>query len=196
VLVPGLGALVLIAAALAANFLLGRRDTGGPVVRASLNLPPDVTLLTLGDQGGAPAIAHDGSNLVFAGIMEGKQMLFLRSMEGATVKALPGTEGGKFPFWSPDGKSIGFFSDQQLKRLDIAGGPPRAWRQQQMREEGRGPEIPFFSLLIFMRRSIAFQLRVATPPQSQRWIDPSTARTAGLTSSQTENIFSIWRRTT
>jgi len=45
-------------------------------------------------------------------------------MENGTVKALPGTEGSKFPFWSPDGKSIGFFADQQLKRLDIAGGPP------------------------------------------------------------------------
>jgi len=124
VLVSALGALVLIAAGLAANFLLSRRDTAGPVVHASLNLPPDVTLLTLGDQGGAPAISHDGSNLVFVGVMEGKQMLFLRSMENGTVKALPGTEGGKFPFWSPDGKSIGFFADQQLKRLDIAGGPP------------------------------------------------------------------------
>src|SRR5437016_5950558 len=68
VLVSALGALVLIAAGLAANFLLSRRDTAGPVVHASLNLPPDVTLLTLGDQGGAPAISHDGSNLVFAGV--------------------------------------------------------------------------------------------------------------------------------
>src|SRR5467141_4708001 len=66
-----LGAVVLTAAGLAANFLLPRRDTPGPVVRASLNFPPEVTLLTLGDQGGAPAVSHDGSNLVFAGVMEG-----------------------------------------------------------------------------------------------------------------------------
>jgi Tol biopolymer transport system component len=81
-------------------------------------------LLTLGDQAGAPAISADGGNLVFAGIAEGKQMLFLRPMDSATAKPLPGTEGAKFPFWSPDGRSIGFFADQQLKRLDIAGGPP------------------------------------------------------------------------
>jgi eukaryotic-like serine/threonine-protein kinase len=122
-LAVALGALVLAAASLIANFLAARRETAGPVVRATLTLPSDVTLLTLGDQAGAPAIARDGSNMVFAGMSDGKQMLFLRSMDEATTRALPGTEGGKFPFWSSDGKSIGFFAEQQLKRLDIAGGP-------------------------------------------------------------------------
>jgi len=122
-LAVALGALVLAAASLIANFLVARRETAGPVVRATLTLPSDVALLTLGDQAGAPAIARDGSNMVFAGMSDGKQMLFLRSMDKATTKALPGTEGGKFPFWSSDGKSIGFFAEQQLKRLEIAGGP-------------------------------------------------------------------------
>jgi Tol biopolymer transport system component len=122
-LAVALGALVLAAASLIANFLAARRETAGPVVRATLTLPSDVVLLTLGDQAGAPAIARDGSNMVFAGMSDGKQMLFLRSIDKATTKALPGTEGGKFPFWSSDGKSIGFFAEQQLKRLDIAGGP-------------------------------------------------------------------------
>jgi len=117
------GAVVLAAVGLATNFLMARRDTPGPVVRATL-APPNVTLLTLGDQAGAPAISRDGSNLVFAGIAEGKQMLFVRPLDSATAKPLPGTEGGKFPFWSSDGKSIGFFADQQLKRVDLAGGPP------------------------------------------------------------------------
>jgi eukaryotic-like serine/threonine-protein kinase len=93
-------------------------------VRSVIVLPPNVTLLTLGDQAGAPAISRDGSNLVFAGIAEGKQLLSLRPLDSAIAKPQPGTEGGKFPFWSPDGKSIGFFADQQLKRLALAGGPP------------------------------------------------------------------------
>jgi eukaryotic-like serine/threonine-protein kinase len=32
---------------------------------------------------------------------------------------LTGTEGAAFPFWSPGGRSIGFFADQKLKRLDV-----------------------------------------------------------------------------
>src|SRR5262249_11269606 len=38
---------------------------------------------------------------------------------------LAGTEGAAYPFWSPDSKSIGFFADRRLKRLDIGGGQPR-----------------------------------------------------------------------
>ena len=33
------------------------------------------------------------------------------------------TEGASFPFWSPDGQSIGFFADGKLKKLSLAGGP-------------------------------------------------------------------------
>ncbi len=123
-LLLALGAMVLVVLTLVANYLKSDRGTSVPVVRATLTLPPNITLLTLGDQAGAPAISRDGSNLVFAGITEGKQMLFVRPLDSATAKPLPGTEGGKFPFWSSDGKSIGFFADQQLKRLDLAGGPP------------------------------------------------------------------------
>jgi Tol biopolymer transport system component len=95
-----------------------------PVVRAVLPVPSGVTMLTLGDEGGGPEVSPDGRNLVFNGVAEGKKMLFVRPLDGATARALPGTEGGKFPFWAPDGKSVGFFADKQLKRVDIAGGPP------------------------------------------------------------------------
>ena len=37
-------------------------------------------------------------------------------------RPLPGTESGSSPFWSPDGRSIGFFADVSLKRVDIDGG--------------------------------------------------------------------------
>ena len=119
-----LGAATLVAVGLTAILLASRRETPAPVVRTTLTLPADITLVTLGDQSGAPAISPEGSNLVFAGISDGKQMLFLRSMASGAVKPLAGTEGGKFPFWSSDGKSIGFFADEQLKRLELAGGPP------------------------------------------------------------------------
>jgi serine/threonine protein kinase/Tol biopolymer transport system component len=124
VLAAGGLALLVAAALVIAYFFSHRATSAAAVVRSVIVLPSNITLLTLGDEAGSPAISRDGSNLVFTGISEGKRMLFLRPLNGAEVRPLPGSEGGKFPFWSPDGKSIGFFADQQLKRLDIAGGPP------------------------------------------------------------------------
>jgi Tol biopolymer transport system component len=41
------------------------------------------------------------------------------------VQPLPGTDGGSAPFWSPDNRSIGFFADGKLKRLDLGSGSPQ-----------------------------------------------------------------------
>ena len=45
--------------------------------------------------------------------------LWLRPLASTSGRLLTGTEGASFPFWSPDGRSIGFFADQKLKRLDV-----------------------------------------------------------------------------
>ena len=45
--------------------------------------------------------------------------LWLRPLASTSGRLLTGTEGAGFPFWSPDGRSIGFFADQKLKRLDV-----------------------------------------------------------------------------
>jgi hypothetical protein len=39
---------------------------------------------------------------------------------------MPGTEGAQYPFWAPDSRSIGFFAEGKLRRIDIAGGLPQA----------------------------------------------------------------------
>jgi len=36
---------------------------------------------------------------------------------------LDGTSGASYPFWSPDSKTIGFFADGKLRKVDAAGGP-------------------------------------------------------------------------
>jgi eukaryotic-like serine/threonine-protein kinase len=50
--------------------------------------------------------------------------LWLRPFDSLSARSLPGTEGGRFPFWSPDSKSIAFFAGGKLKRVDITGGAP------------------------------------------------------------------------
>ena len=71
------------------------------------------------------AISPDGQRLVFAASTEGKTQLWIRVMESVAALPVPGTEGAAYPFWSPDSRSLGFFADTKLKRIDIAGGPAR-----------------------------------------------------------------------
>ena len=47
--------------------------------------------------------------------------MILRKLNSTEQRSLPGTEGAIFPFWSPDGRSIAFFADRKLKRIDLVG---------------------------------------------------------------------------
>src|SRR5213075_816006 len=52
----------------------------------------------------------------------GKPMLWLRRMADSSLQLIAGTEFAGLPFWSPDAKWIGFFSEKQLKKIPAAGG--------------------------------------------------------------------------
>jgi Tol biopolymer transport system component len=73
---------------------------------------------------GGSAISRDGSTIVFAGTRDGKHQLWMRQLNSGEAKPLAGTEDAILPFWSPDGKSIGFQSAGKIRRIDLAGGSP------------------------------------------------------------------------
>jgi Tol biopolymer transport system component len=43
-------------------------------------------------------------------------------MDSMTIQSLPGTNGATYPFWSPDGRFVGFFADKKLKKTEVATG--------------------------------------------------------------------------
>jgi Tol biopolymer transport system component len=71
------------------------------------------------------AISPDGQRIAFVASADGKAGVWIRPLESVTAQPVPGTDGAAYPFWSPDSRSIGFFADGKLKRIDIAGGPAR-----------------------------------------------------------------------
>ena len=80
----------------------------------------------LQDLSGPPALSPDGMWLVYAADDDsGRRSLWLRSMEHRMTRQLPGTSDALSPFWSPDGRYIGF-SDQisDLKKIAVSGGEP------------------------------------------------------------------------
>ena len=91
-----------------------------PVMRLPIDPPSGYRLFTED----IPAISPDGSAVVFpAADTTGTGSLWLRRLDSLTPQEIPGTRNAGDPFWSPDGRSIGFFADGKLKRLSIGGGP-------------------------------------------------------------------------
>ena len=78
--------------------------------------PPDKSSFESG-----MALSPDGRRLVFVVRTAGKSQIWLRALNAIEARPLPGTENGWQPFWSPDGRNIGFFADGKLRKLDVAG---------------------------------------------------------------------------
>ncbi len=91
----------------------GTADPGGSSeMRLEASTPPtdDPTMI---------AISPDGQRLAFAARVKGVTQVWIRPLNAVVARALGGTEDAVYPFWSPDGQSIGFFADQKLKRVDL-----------------------------------------------------------------------------
>ena len=102
-------------------FLLKRSERPvAPVLRSEILLPENVelpecdcSLLTL---------SPDGKMIAYVGTEQRRLRLYLRRLDRFQTTVLEGTEGCETPFFSPDGKWIGFFADKKLKKLLIASG--------------------------------------------------------------------------
>jgi Tol biopolymer transport system component len=96
------------------------------LVRFSIS-PPEKTafIFTASAIMGPPALSPDGRRLAFnATSADGKIQTWIRSLDTLTAQPLEGTEGSVFPFWSADGRFLGFFAGGKLKKIDASGGPP------------------------------------------------------------------------
>ncbi len=86
------------------------------VFRTNILLPEKIRLNNA-------VISPDGTRVVFSGIdAAGKVQLWLRPLDAYAATPIAGTEGGILPFWSPDGRFIGFFADKKLKKVEASGG--------------------------------------------------------------------------
>ena len=111
------------------GFLLWNPDSESersqPVTRFSIALPDNETTSWVPFL----ALSPDGTQLVYSAVQNDTRRLYRRATDQLEAKPIPGTDGGLDPFFSPDGKWVGFFTDPrdtkgELKKVSLLGGDP------------------------------------------------------------------------
>jgi eukaryotic-like serine/threonine-protein kinase len=110
---------VLLLLTTAALVYVVRRPAATPVVAFTVAGPAESVMQAF-------ALSPDGRSLAFV-LSRGAAppAVFVRRLDSVETLLLAGTEGASNPFWSPDGRSVGFFADRTLKTIPATGGPVR-----------------------------------------------------------------------
>jgi len=95
----------------------------GDVVRSSVALPSGASVTTPRNI----ALSPDGRVIVFIGQDSAGSRLFMRPIDSFDATVIAGTNGAQAPFFSPDGRWIGFFQsgENKLKKVALSGGAPQ-----------------------------------------------------------------------
>jgi eukaryotic-like serine/threonine-protein kinase len=114
---------IIVALAVLLVFEMERRAL--PPSSRTFVLPPEGNTFNLvGDWGGSVGLSPDGTKLAFVAVdSKAVARVWVRELRKLNSDAIEGTEGASFPFWSPDGRSLGFFANGKLKKASLDGGP-------------------------------------------------------------------------
>jgi eukaryotic-like serine/threonine-protein kinase len=120
----GITALAVVIAAIATTVFLFRPSAQLPIEAYILPPDNDVFTLTTDDAAGPVVLSPDASKVAFVAQDEqAVDRLFVRELNAKDAKPIPGTENATYPFWSPDGESLAFFTAGRLRRVSLNGGP-------------------------------------------------------------------------
>jgi eukaryotic-like serine/threonine-protein kinase len=116
--VAGIAAVLLAVAAAAAVWALRpAASSDDQITRLTIALPDGDRIFN----SDTPSldISADGKYVAYAAVHDGVPKLMVRARDGITSQVLPGIDGAVSPFFSPDGKSIGFFALSRLRTINI-----------------------------------------------------------------------------
>jgi Tol biopolymer transport system component len=116
---------VVAAAALAYAFGPWRHaaPADAPLVRFEMRAPAGTTFKSVAEA----EISPDGGTIVFVAVdTAGVHRLYLRSLSHTDARVVSGSDGAELPFWSPDGRMIGYFAGGKMFKVALDGSAPIA----------------------------------------------------------------------
>jgi len=121
----GLAALLLafLAVAAFAGYRWAKSSEQTVSLHAEIPPPDKFAIDATGDSGGMPVLSPQGDKIAFVAHSGETKLLWVRALNSDTAISLEGTAGAAHPFWSPDGRNIGFFAGGKLMRIAATGGP-------------------------------------------------------------------------
>ncbi|HEV2299235.1 MAG TPA: protein kinase [Candidatus Acidoferrales bacterium] len=121
---------MIVFAIVAAVFAIGyivRAPVQAPPIISEISPPANAKFVFSGTAAGPPVLSPDGQRLAFTAVgSDGRQRLWVRTLNASIAQPLEGTDGATYPFWSPDSHDLGFFANGKLNRIDASGGPSLA----------------------------------------------------------------------
>ena len=114
----------LLVGGLAVTLLGLNRSTATPSPTwLSLDLAPADKLSDRRPRFTAFALSPDGRTIAFTGVQSGKSALYLRGLDRPEAVPVAGSDDAQNPFFSPDGRFVGFVVGTELKKVSAEGGP-------------------------------------------------------------------------
>jgi serine/threonine-protein kinase len=121
--IGGAGLVVGAALAVALGAVWVRWTPAPPLQPIRFPIVPAAPPLAVGSPDRHVAISADGRFIVYNAAQGGPLQLMVRPIDRLDAVALAGTSGARWPFLSPDGRWVAFFSQSELRKVSLAGGP-------------------------------------------------------------------------
>ena len=102
-----------------------RQTAADPRVLRLEITPPEGSQFASATNSSGISLSPDGLYAAYVVATKGETALWVRPLDGGAARIVEGTKGAALPFWSPDGKSVAFFANFKLQRVELAGGGPQ-----------------------------------------------------------------------
>jgi serine/threonine-protein kinase len=117
------GVVTGLALAVAIGWVWLRSTPAPPLQPMRFSIAPTAPPMAVSSPDRHVAISRDGRFIVYTAASDGPMQLMVRPIDRLDAVPLAGTSGARWPFLSPDGQEVAFFSQGELRKVSLAGGP-------------------------------------------------------------------------